>query len=144
MSVRLVTVVVVLAATLAVSGSVWSASDGGGSTAETFRVDGPVSGRAVALAMGQRLEVRLPSNPSTGYSWSIVETPSRVLKLEGPSTYQADSRAEAVGMVGAGGTEVWTFMAEGAGTQDLRFEYRRPWESNTVPAEVSSYAVTVR
>jgi inhibitor of cysteine peptidase len=144
MSVHLVPVVVVLAAALAVSGSLWAASDGGGSTAETLRVDGPVSGRAVALAMGQRLEVRLPSNPSTGYSWSFVETPSQVLKLEGPSTYQANWRTEAVGMVGVGGTEVWTFMAEGAGTQDLCFEYRRLWEVNTVPAEVSSYAVTVR
>ena len=144
MSVRLTPVVIVLAATLAASGSVRSASGEGGSTAETVRVDGPVSGRAVALAIGQRLEVRLPSNPSTGYSWSFVETPSHVLKLEGPSTYEADSRAEAVGMVGAGGTEIWTFRVEGAGTQELRFEYRRPWEANTVPSDVSSFAVTVR
>ena len=33
---------------------------------------------------------------------------------------------------------------QGAGQQQLRFEYRRPWELDVAPSQVATYAVTVK
>jgi inhibitor of cysteine peptidase len=101
------------------------------------------SGSNIELALGQRLVVRLPGNPTTGYRWSLVDSAGGVLKLDGLPTYVAGETATNV--VGAGGTETWTFATEREGQQHLCFEYRRPWEEQaSLPAKVASYTVTVR
>ena len=100
------------------------------------------SGTSVELASGQSLLVRLPSNPSTGYRWVYVEPKDAVLRVDGPSTFEA---AQSAGnTAGTGGTEIWKLAPLKAGQQQLRFEYRRPWEQDGVPAQVATYAVTVK
>lgn len=100
------------------------------------------SGTSVELASGQSLLVRLPSNPSTGYRWIYVEPKDAVLRVDGPSTFEA---AQSAGnTAGAGGTEIWKLAPLKAGQQQLRFEYRRPWEQDGAPAQVATYAVTVK
>jgi inhibitor of cysteine peptidase len=89
-------------------------------------------GELVTLDAGQKLVVRLESNPSTGYSWEVVGVP-RV--LEGPSAPTHEQNSEAEGVVGAAGTDVFTFTAsDRAGDGTLVLAYRRPWEKD-VPAE---------
>ncbi len=100
------------------------------------------SGTNVELAPGQTLLVRLPSNPATGYRWVYVEPKDAVLKVDGPSTYEAAQSAGST--VGAGGTEIWKLAPLKAGRQQLRFEYRRPWEQDVAPSQVATYAVTVK
>ena len=100
------------------------------------------SGTSVELASGQSLLVRLPSNPSTGYRWVYVEPKDAVLRVDGPSTFEA---AQSAGNIaGAGGTEIWKLAPLKAGQQQLRFEYRRPWEQDGAPAQIATYAVTVK
>jgi inhibitor of cysteine peptidase len=99
------------------------------------------SGTSVALASGQDLVVRLPSNPSTGYRWIYVEPKDAVLRVDGPSSFEAQS---AGGAVGAGGTEIWKLAPFKPGQQQLRFEYRRPWEQDVAPSRIATYAVTVQ
>jgi inhibitor of cysteine peptidase len=99
------------------------------------------SGTSVALASGQDLVVRLPSNPTTGYRWIYVEPKDAVLRVDGPSTYEAQS---AGGAAGAGGTEIWKLAPLKPGQQQLRFEYRRPWEQDVAPSRVATYTVTVK
>jgi inhibitor of cysteine peptidase len=98
------------------------------------------SGTSVALASGQDLVVRLPSNPSTGYRWIYVEPKDAVLRVDGPSSFEAQS----AGTAGAGGTEIWKLAPFKPGQQQLRFEYRRPWEQDVAPSRIATYSVTVQ
>ena len=99
------------------------------------------SGTSVALTSGQDLVVRLPSNPSTGYRWIYVEPKDAVLRVDGPSSFETQS---AGGAAGAGGTEVWKLAPFKPGQQQLRFEYRRPWEQDVAPSKIATYSVTVQ
>jgi len=90
------------------------------------------AGELVTLDAGQKLVVRLESNPSTGYTWEVVGVP-RV--LEGPAAPIHEQNSEAEGVVGAAGTDVFTFTAsQDTGEGTLVLAYRRPWEKD-VPAE---------
>jgi inhibitor of cysteine peptidase len=109
---------------------------------EPVTVSATQSGTAVALATGQNLVVRLPSNPSTGYRWIYVEPKDAVLRVDGPSTFEAAQSP--AGTVGAGGIEIWKLAPLKPGTQQLRFEYRRPWEQDAAPSQIATYAVTVQ
>lgn len=97
------------------------------------------SGGSVTLALDQRLIVRLPSNPSTGYRWSVAQQSSGVLEPDGAPTYEKGASGDA----GAGGTEIWKFVPTKAGEETLRLEYRRLWETDAAPARVVTYKVTV-
>ena len=108
---------------------------------EPVTVSAAQSGTSVALASGQDLVVRLPSNPTTGYRWIYVEPKDAVLRVDGPSSYEAQS---AGGAAGAGGTEIWKLAPLKPGQQQLRFEYRRPWEQDVAPSKVATYTVTVK
>jgi inhibitor of cysteine peptidase len=93
----------------------------------------------VALALDQRLIVRLPSNPSTGFRWSVVQQTTGVLEPDGAPVYEKGG-----GDAGAGGTETWKFVPAKAGEETLRMEYRRLWETDVPPARAVSYKVTVK
>jgi inhibitor of cysteine peptidase len=108
---------------------------------EPVTVNAAQSGTKVELASGQDLVVRLPSNPTTGYRWIYIEPQDAVLRVDGPSTYEAQT---AGGVAGAGGTEIWKLAPLKQGQQQLRFEYRRPWEQDIAPSQVATYAVTVK
>jgi inhibitor of cysteine peptidase len=107
---------------------------------EPVTVSAAQSGTKVELASGQDLVVRLPSNPTTGYRWIYVEPKDAVLRVNGPSTYEAQT----AGAAGAGGTEIWKLAPLKQGQQQVRFEYRRPWEQDVAPSQVATYAVTVK
>jgi len=94
----------------------------------------------LALTMGQIGEVRLPSNPSTGYRWALIEPATGLLTLMDHGFTAASTT-----MLGAPGEERWTFKAVRVGTGELRFEYRRPWEPPDVPpAQRTRFEVQVR
>lgn len=94
------------------------------------------SGRKVEVPVGGRLVVQLPSNRTTGYSWQATQTAGIV--QAGEPVYDSPNTP---GLVGAGGTETFTFTASSRGTSTLKLEYRRPWETG-VPAE-KTWSVTV-
>jgi len=84
--------------------------------------------------------VRLPSNPSTGYSWRVQSVDASVLKSGGKPAYQAPANQ----MPGAGGTEVFSFQAARAGEADLILNYARSWETNQPVARTFALKVEVR
>lgn len=71
----------------------------------------------------------------------LVEPANAVLKADGLPAYAATGDPK---KVGGAGTETWTLRALRSGQQDLRFEYRRPWEKSGKPDRVVVYKVTVR
>ena len=93
----------------------------------------------LGLALGQIGEIRLPSNPSTGYRWALVEPSTDLLTL-----LDHDFTAARSELMGAPGEERWSFQAVRKGAGELRFEYRRPWEPVEIaPAQRTSFRVDV-
>ena len=93
----------------------------------------------VRLEVGQELVLKLESNRSTGYSWSLTESENPVLTSLGKPTYKI-SRA----LPGAGGFETWRLRATKIGRETLRFEYRRPWEKKVPPAKAVLCPIAVQ
>jgi inhibitor of cysteine peptidase len=77
---------------------------------------------------GETLEVKLCSNPTTGFQWSEeaeISDPT-VLKQEGHKFIGPES--ETPPPPGTPGQEVWTFKALKQGSSEIYLEYSRPWE----------------
>jgi inhibitor of cysteine peptidase len=100
------------------------------------------NGKDLWMDRGDLLVFRLPSNPSTGYSWSVAASKPRLLLQQGEASCEIPKSAK--GRVGAGGTEVWRFRAERAGTLTLTFSYARVWEKGVPPVRTLSWPVTIR
>ena len=91
------------------------------------RLTANATGKTLKLKAGSLIATKLESNPSTGYSWLLQETPAvkdRIVKIGSsfimpPST---DTR------VGTPGTEIAMYNVKAPGTYDFVLEYRRPWE----------------
>jgi len=106
----------------------------------TTRLKDDDNGASVTLVTGDTLELVLTSNPTTGYSWSVVEVPA-CLEQDGEPEYDSDAPPF---MMGAGGEDTWRFVAVEPGEGTLRLEYARPWESDErAPVEVYEIEVTV-
>lgn len=86
------------------------------------------AGKIVQLANGQVIELRLPANPSTGYTWSINHKDPELLLLG--HWYEPSSP----GTIGAGGTQVYRFRTNANFRDDLTMIYHRPWERAIAPA----------
>ncbi len=135
--------VAVLAIVVTMLGACGSKGDDTSSTEQpaagevTATASGPV-----ALQVGQVLVVTLPSNPSTGYSWTISTAPDgAVLTQNGELTYAATNPD--VVMPGSGGTETVRFTATTAGTTMIVLDYRRPWETDVPPVDTVTIDITV-
>lgn len=106
------------------------------------------SGTHARLSLGGVLTVALPSNPSTGFSWSVAEPAPEQLRARGESTF-APREAQDVPpeaqdhVVGAVETQILTFDAVATGTGDLTLEYLRPFEPDGRPEQVFTVTVEV-
>ena len=78
------------------------------------------SGRTLNLATQQTIRISLAENPTTGYRWHVVENGSPVLQLSSDNFQRGSSTG-----VGAGGTRVFDFHSESAGTGNLHLSYAR-------------------
>lgn len=114
----------------------------GGTGDDEVTVTEADAGETVTLDPGQVLVVRLESNPSTGFSWQAVEVPD---VLEGSTDRSHEEGEQAGDVVGAPGTDVFTFTAgTEAGEGTLVLEYRRPWEEDVAAEQEYVLDVTVR
>jgi len=104
-------------------------------------LSGSDAGRPIDVKVGQRFAVRLAGNRTTGYEWKLASALTVMTQL-GEQTYTPDPSPP--GMVGRGGVEGWSFEATRSGREDLRFEYRRPWEKDQPAADTVTYSITVR
>lgn len=95
----------------------------------------------VSVKAGQEFLIAIPSNPTTGYSWT-AKSSSGVVTVWG-SAYQGPA-ATAKPMVGAGGQQIFVCEANKAGTAQITFSYARPWQKGMKPARTMTFAVTVK
>lgn len=94
----------------------------------------------IVLEEGQELWISLPSNPSTGYGWEVIEGDNSVLEQIGEIDYHPPGSDREMPM-GSRGVELLRFRAAIPGHTHLKLAYRRPWESGE-PRE--SYSLEVR
>jgi inhibitor of cysteine peptidase len=80
----------------------------------------------------------MESNPTTGYGWQISKANEKVVQFVTNAYMPPDSK-----LMGAGGHEVWTFQAIGAGQADISMQYVRPWEKDP-PARTNVWTVIVK
>jgi predicted secreted protein len=97
------------------------------------------TGKTIELQRGKRVTVRLEANRSAGYRWSLAFSGDGKLEQLGEAFYAAEKSVP-----GGDGAEYWPFRATRAGTVELRFEYRRPWEHDKPVAKGLSYTIEVR
>ncbi len=82
----------------------------------------PASGTTVTLRPGGKLNLKLDSNPTTGYYWYLKDIDaSRVDQLS--EAYFADPAPE--GLTGSGGHQMFVFEALQIGKSDLILSYER-------------------
>ncbi len=118
-----------------VAGVLVLASCGSGNSVVLTAAD---SGSEIQINSGDRFELRLDSNPSTGYRWEIATE-------AGPSTVELVTRTYEgpdSDLVGAAGTEVFVFEAI-ADAGVLRLEYVRSFDDPPVPERIVEYVVRV-
>ena len=96
------------------------------------------AGRQIELAVGEKMQVTLKSNPTTGYQWEVADIDESVL-LQLGAEYDADSPQ----LTGAGGEEAFTFEAVGTGETALQLIYHRSWEVDAPPVETFSVTIVV-
>ena len=107
-------------------------------TVEMTRDD---DGKSVTVRPGDTIQIKLKSNRTTGYSWAMTgKLDEKVLKSEGDE-YKVDEHP--AGMVGVGGSDVWTFKALAAGKTEIVLGYARPWEKDKEPAQAFKLTVVV-
>jgi inhibitor of cysteine peptidase len=89
----------------------------------------------LCLNLGDTLMIKLPSNVTTGYSWTIT-TPAATLEQ-----LVSDRERAKDAPVGAGGFQTFRFTAKSAGDATLELKYFRPFEKDKPAAK--TYKITV-
>ena len=95
-------------------------------------------GKTIMLAPGQSLTVVLPSNPSTGYSWSLLKNPNQAIIKKVSQVMEGPKEP----IPGAGGEEHWKFQALVPGETRLVLVYKRAWEK--LSKEDQRFALTLK
>ncbi|MDR3531946.1 MAG: protease inhibitor I42 family protein [Rhodopila sp.] len=79
------------------------------------------NGQTIDLVVGQRIEIRLPENPTTGFRWQLMTNDGAVCAAI------SDVFEEPAGPPGRGGEHSWMFAAAQPGECDIELRYRRRW-----------------
>ena len=99
-------------------------------------VDHSANNTQTALAVGQKLEISLAENPTTGYRWELKAAGEPACAARGDN-FEAPPPG-----IGQGGTHRWRFEAVAQGMGNIELVYRRAWEQDKPPAE--TFRLTVR
>ena len=116
-----------------------------GCAAQRTSVDESDSGGSVTLNQKATLQVSLVGNPSTGYSWTVVDDAGGILKQIGePVVQDVNPNANPSGpAVGQSQRQGFQFDAAKTGTGALKMEYKRAWETTVPPEKTFTVDVTV-
>ena len=88
------------------------------------------------IEIGDKITIKLCSNMTTGFQWDYQLTDDTVVKEEDHDFEEPDED-----LVGAAGTEVWTFEGTKKGTTEISMGYSQPWEGGI--KEEWTYRVTI-
>jgi len=93
--------------------------------------------RGIVLGqVGVPIEIRLRSQPGTGFSWVATRSANLVTPMKPVKGARA--------LPGGWQVQRFRFLATRAGTYRLGFSYDQPWRGGTKGARVKNYLVMVR
>jgi inhibitor of cysteine peptidase len=133
-----ITAALAASALAAVTQPAASQANRAGTVPHELTVSSENEGAAVDLQSGDELVVRLQSNPSTGYAWSVASLDTQALTPLATAEYEGSPQ-----LLGAPVTQVLRFAPRSAGTSNLSLVYRRPWETLLSASAQSSYTLQV-
>ena len=135
MKVRIILIFLMLAASLTVSSCITSRDINVEINCDQFN-ESHHTRNEFQVEIGDKIRVKICSNPTTGFEWNYETTVEGVLREE-----DHDFEEPKEDVPGAAGIEVWTFEAVGKGTTEVRLTYSQPWEGGE--KEVWTYTMTV-
>lgn len=109
----------------------------------TVRITAEQAGQNVTVTVGQRFAVELVGVPTAGYVWAPAQSPA-FLTRAGEASGETTRAQGQPGFTGGNHWEVFMFAATAAGTGELVFEQRRPWETNEPPNNTFRVTITAR
>lgn len=89
----------------------------------------------ISIKEGQEFELNFKSNPTTGFEW--IQVFDKNIINQTSHTYRPTST-----LVGAGGTDIFTFKGISPGTTTLTLQYKRSWEKDFAEEKVFLIKVT--
>lgn len=102
----------------------------------TVFVNSTQNGNIVTIPLGERVLVRLPENPSTGYSWNAT-LPDNLDVLY--NNYTATNST----LTGSGGYQEWILSPKMVDTYTFKAVYFRPWETASPTDETFTLVIAV-
>lgn len=117
--------------------------DGGDGGDKGKGADHTNPGKPIKVSAGEKFRIKIESNPTTGYEWTIAGTLDDAVVKAAGDEYVADEAP--AGMTGRGGNQFFTFKAVGKGETKIAFTYDRPWEKKkgTPSADTKTFTVDV-
>lgn len=110
---------------------------------DAVRVNLPTD-QVVELHVGQKLEVAIAGNPTTGYTWKTTALPEGMTQLGEPAYVQDPAEGpDGRRMVGVGGRFIFTFAGARPLEGVIQFAYSRSWEKDTPPLQTASLRVRI-
>jgi inhibitor of cysteine peptidase len=132
-----ITALLTVIAIFAIAGTIAAVS---ADTNATLALTAADSGKQIPVKDGTLFTVTLDSNPSTGFAWSISGITNEAVIDDAGNEFQGAD----IGMMGAGGQEVWTFETLDKGTSTIEMQYSRSWETGVEPAATFNVTVVVK
>ena len=90
------------------------------------------------VEVGDKIRMKLCSDPTTGFQWGYEMTVENVLKEEDHDFEEPEGD-----IPGAAGKEIWTFEAVETGTTEVQMEYSQPSEGGVKSKWTYNVTVTV-
>ena len=90
------------------------------------------------VEVGDKIRMKLCSDPTTGFQWDYEMTVENVLKEEDHDFEEPEGD-----IPGAAGKEIWTFEAVETGTTEVQMEYSQPSEGGVKSKWTYNVTVTV-
>ena len=99
------------------------------------------NGDSLNLKINDTVEIKLESNPTTGYSWFLSDNVDEtIVSVTSPEFMESKKDEE---LVGAGGYEIFTIKAIAKGKTDIILNYERPWEEGVEPLEIFEITISI-
>ena len=99
------------------------------------------NGRQIELTNGQTFNVTLETNPSTGYSWEVVELNNNILYKIGEA--ESEPNISEKNILGAPVMHTFQFEVINTGQTTLKIVYHRIWEKDVAPEKTFSINLTI-
>ncbi len=103
------------------------------------------NGDSLNLKINDTVEIKLESNPTTGYSWFLSDNiDETIVSVTGPEFRESKKDEE---LIGAGGFEIFTIKAIAKSKTDIILNYQRPWEedvgSNSLKIHLDAFHMNI-